>query len=269
MSDLIDELLQSSAQNDILGNITHRGAYGVLKYEIDITTSLRRVLHKDCGHYVTFKFKQNFLWSKRIQKYIAHLVSQSLQRYFEPFKLKNILVVGLGNGNMVCDSLGKLVCQNLCIVDIKLSNALQIPHLSYILPSVEGVTGISSFELINSLCKSVKPDMVLMVDSLTATSLTRLGFTIQLSNAGIMPGGGVGNGHKVLNHNTLNVPIVSLGVPLLININDMSLQPRLYTEFYQHFTPKEIDYVIKECAKIIAMAINSCIYPPKLLDSFV
>lgn len=273
MSDLIDELLQSSTQNGILGEVTHRGAFGVLKYEIDIDTTLASVLHKAEGHYVTLKFKQNFLWSKKIRNYLAGLVAQSLKRFFASFKfkkLKNILVVGLGNGNMICDSLGKLVCQKLFVLDADLCQELDIPRLSYVLPGVEGVNGVRSFDLVASLAKTTKPDLVVAIDSLTATSLSRLGFTIQLSDAGILPGGGVGNKKKAFNKSNLNLPVLSLGVPLLIAIQDLcpqDCQIDFSKEYYQHFTPKEIDYVIDKCAKIIADGINQSVYTKQVLNS--
>lgn len=268
MSDLIDELLNSAGQNDILGEITYKGAYGVLKYELDVDEQLSNILKKHVGHYVTIKVKQNFLWSHKISKYISNMLKNTIQNYLKKANLSApfVLVVGLGNGNMVCDSLGDLVCRNLCVVDKQTAQQLNNGCISYLLPSVEGLTGINSFDLVQATIKTVKPNCVVVIDSLTATNVNRLGLTFQCSDAGISPGGGVGNGRHYLNKACLGVPVLSLGVPLLINVCDLcSCNCQM---LYNYFTPKEIDFVIKKCASIISRAINQTVYSPQILDVY-
>ncbi len=268
MTDLLDELLQNANQNKILGKITQKGAYGVLKYELNVNKKLSIILKKGTGHYVTFKAKQNFLWSKKIQNYISKQLCLTLNNFYKKLN-KNIIklmVVGLGNGNMVCDSLGSLVCHGLCVVNSDILSALNLPKLCYILPSVEGLTGVSSYDIIYQTVRKIKPDVVLAVDSLTAFSLERLGLTFQVSNAGILPGGGVDSGKKILNKYSLGVPVISVGVPLLIGIE--SITQNSCDGIYRHFTPKEIDFVIKKCAYIISNAINNSLYSKDILNRF-
>lgn len=268
MSDLIDELLQSSKQSEILGKITQKGAFGVNKFELFVNKKLSKELKKEEGHYVTIKLKPNFLWSPRIRKYVSNLLSEAIKKFFnfEKLKLKRILVVGLGNGNMVCDSLGELVCNGLLVLDEQTSKVLNVPNLCFLLPSVKGVCGINSVSLISAAVQQTKPSCVVLVDSLTANDVERLGFSIQLSNAGIVPGAGVGQSKTMLNKTTLNVPVISVGVPMLISLKNLGVNNT--NCYYTHFTPKEIDYVINKCANIISQAINASVYPSFILKSY-
>lgn len=264
MSELIDELLEASGQSKILGDVTLRGAYGTKKIELDVTNELSPIINKAVGHYVTLKFNKSFLWSKKIQNYISNMLTTTLNNYYK-VRPKNVLVVGFGNENMVCDSLGKLVCKDIVVIKKEMANELNCPIISVFLPSVEGVTGLNSFELTKLVVKNKKPDLVIAIDSLTAKDFSRLGFTIQLSDAGISPGKGVENPKGNLNKNTLGVPVLSLGVPLLISTEDLGCSSEC---FYSHFTPKEIDFVIDKCSKVISKALNKSLYSKEILMNF-
>ena len=49
--------------------------------------------------------------------------------------------------------------------------------------------------------------------------LSRLGKTVQLTDTGITPGSGVGNFRKTIDKTTLGVPVISLGVPTVVDGN--------------------------------------------------
>ena len=53
--------------------------------------------------------------------------------------------------------------------------------------------------------------------SLTARSLSRLGCTVQLTDAGISPGEGVGNRRPALSWESLGAPVIALGVPTVVD----------------------------------------------------
>lgn len=267
MSDLIDELLASSKQNSVLGNITFCGAYGLKKFELDVDENLSKVIKKAPGHYVTLKFSQNFLWSTKIRKYLSKQVEKSIKNFTQKLNIKKVLVVGLGNENMTCDSLGKLVTQELVVLDDELVSQFSSLKVCILNPGVEGVTGINSFDLIKSAVNCLKPNLLVAIDSLTANDISRLGFSVQLSDSGINPGGGVGKKQHVLNQETLGVPVLSIGVPLLISIENLTDNVQT-NSFYRHFTPKEIDYVVEKCARIISSALNSSFYLPQVLNNF-
>lgn len=61
--------------------------------------------------------------------------------------------------------------------------------------------------------KETGAGLVIAVDALAARSPDRLCSTVQLTDAGICPGSGVGNARRAVSAETLGVPVISLGVP--------------------------------------------------------
>lgn len=121
-----------------------------------------------------------------------------------------ILVVGLGNRHISADSLGTKVIKNINITFGK-----SFPKVMAICPSVLGLTGIETYDIVRGVIDRVKPTHLILLDSLCASSVDRLGKSIQVSNTGLCPGSGIGNNRKCLDH-SLAPNVISIGVPLLI-----------------------------------------------------
>ena len=122
-----------------------------------------------------------------------------------------ILVVGLGNRHISADSLGTAICKN---VNINMENS-SFPHVMSICPSVMGLTGIETYEIVRGVISRVKPTHLILIDSLCAGDESRLCRSIQLTNTGICPGSGIGNKRKCIDR-SLAPNVISIGVPLLI-----------------------------------------------------
>ena len=181
-------------------------------------------------------------------------------------KLANVLVVGLGNQNLVSDSLGVRVTQKLVVTD----NRQDDINLSAFCPGALGQTGIDTANLVKSVVQLAKPNLVILVDSLCALSTSRLGSSVQVSDAGIVPGGAIGGNGQVINSKFLGVPTISIGVPLVVKtetiIDDVlsSLSDNveeLNSSVHKNFknflvTPTDIDTLVKMNAEIISSAIN-------------
>ena len=60
------------------------------------------------------------------------------------------------------------------------------------------------------------PRAILCVDSLAARAAARIGAAIQLTDAGIQPGSGVGNHRRSLTREALGVPVIAVGMPTVI-----------------------------------------------------
>lgn len=126
-------------------------------------------------------------------------------------KKDKILVVGLGNRHISSDSLGSRVVGKINIV-FEGFNSSQVMAIA---PSVLGLTGIETYDIISGIVDKVKPTHIILIDSLCASDMKRLGRSIQLSNTGICPGSGIGNKRKCIDSSLAKV-VVSIGVPLLI-----------------------------------------------------
>ena len=124
-----------------------------------------------------------------------------------------------------------------------------------------GQTGIETGEVIKAVIDKTKPDFVIAVDALASRTIKRLGKTVQISNTGIAPGGGVGNTRNEISQKTLGVPVISVGVPTVVDantlINDIAENDIVYNGAKQMIvTPKEIDLLIARSSRLISHAIN-------------
>ena len=80
-----------------------------------------------------------------------------------------------------------------------------------------GITGLETSETVKSIVDMIKPDRVIAIDALASRKMERVNSTIQISTAGISPGGGVGNKRKALNKDYLGVDVIAIGVPTVVD----------------------------------------------------
>ena len=76
-----------------------------------------------------------------------------------------------------------------------------------------GVTGIETIEVIKGIVENTNPKLIIAIDSLASRSIERISKSIQISDTGIVPGGGVQNKKKTLNKESLNVPVIAVRNP--------------------------------------------------------
>ena len=169
-----------------------------------------------------------------------------LRQLVEGVDLSRILVVGVGNPRMTTDRLG-----------VETVSRLRSKKLRTLCPSVEGVTGIPSIEVIDSVCMRIGATCVIAIDALCARSITRLGSSYQLTNAGIMIGGGVDRGTE-LSCRTLGVPVIAIGVPTVISTRDLVGDRRVGVENLI-VTPLNIDEIISISSTKIASMIDGVV----------
>ncbi len=180
-------------------------------------------LSKEIGKYITMEIKDIKYLEEKDKNKIINTLSNEIKNLIGEDKTKSILVVGLGNIYVTPDSLGPKVVQTVDITRhlINFAKDLVEPDtrsVSALSPGVLGTTGIETSEIITSVCNEVKPDIVIAIDSLASSSINRLGTTIQLSNTGITPGAGVRNKREGINQNILNVPVIAIGVPTVVDM---------------------------------------------------
>ncbi len=172
-----------------------------------------------------------------------------------------ILVCGLGNNSLTPDSIGPKsaaeVKPTLHIKDFDAAmfDALECSEIAVIAPGVTAQSGLDASVVIRGVAEKIKPDVIILVDAIATLSEERLGSTVQISNTGLFPGGGIGNARCALNEQTLGIPSIAVGVPTVIDsrafgkIKNSSCNSMLVA-------PKEIDEITGIGAKIIGGAIN-------------
>ncbi len=174
----------------------------------------------------------------------------------------NCLIVGLGNPNLTADALGKFVSERLMITR-HLDVERDTPKISCICPNVLGVTGIESFDIVKGVVERVKPDCVIVIDSLAGASSGRIASAFQVSDSGITPGSGVSNHRVRFDKQSLGAAVVSVGVPLVVYASTLIYdalggREAPYDDKIGSMivTPKDIDLYVEDCAEIISKAIN-------------
>lgn len=233
-------------------------------------------INKPQGIYITIE-TNDFGQPQLDFKPEINAITNSLNRFITiDENIPNVLVVGLGNRDITPDNLGPLVADSIFATrHIEESLQLQLgleklTPVSAISTGVLGNTGIESAEIVASLVQSLSPDVVIVVDALAAKSVSRIASTIQLSNTGISPGSGVQNKRHELSQQTLGVPVISIGMPTVVDMSTiiMDLAPdcsevlRENTSYSEMMvTPREIDMAIVNSAKTIALAINNALQP--------
>lgn len=269
-TDLALELIEGRVREITQGVTEEKFTFGEIEVSrINITDSkAAKSIGKDMGTYITIttpEFYEPFILSEEEAGVIAKEISALLP------KEGVILVAGLGNNDITPDAIGpKTVSRILATRHLDMSGFYEndVPEhcIAAFSPGVLGQTGIETSEIVYSVAKQIKASTVIAVDALAAKSTKRLGRTIQISNTGISPGSGVLNSRKELNEKNLGVPVISIGVPTVVDINNVLDE---YTEDNaaekkippMMITPREIDRLVASASKTLSMAINMAVYP--------
>ncbi|MBE6124310.1 MAG: GPR endopeptidase [Erysipelotrichaceae bacterium] len=287
-SDLADEIVEKETCNEYYSftKTKHDNVYvskvQILKYNKDIG--------KEVGDYISIDINNLDDFKEREQ--VSDLLASSIRKIIEKYHLKDnfhVLVVGLGNENVIADALGPETCKGVIVTNHLYEyerNSIKkgIGRVSMISPGVMGQTGLETFSIIKGIAKETKPDLVIAIDSLCSRSIHRINRVIQITDSGIRPGSGVGNNRKALTKATLGVPIVAIGVATVVEIINLVnetlasvekkgtaiLNPRERKEILKNLTtdekynmvvtPKEIDQDIMYLSTIIATGINKVLH---------
>lgn len=192
-----------------------------------------------------------------------------------------VLVAGLGNRNITPDDLGPRTASVVLAtrhITGELARSVGLDGLrpvAVLAPGVLGQTGIETGELLHSVVRELKPAALVVVDALASRRLDRLGCTLQISDSGISPGSGVGNARPRINRQTIGVPVISMGVPTVVDAATLAadLLGTKEEEFEalrrmvaprgeaMMVTPREIDLLIERAAHLTGMAINCALQP--------
>ena len=209
------------------------------------------------GEYITIEFKDIFnnTLSKDLVNAIKYLFKKNNIN-----ELSSALIVGLGNEKSTPDSLGPLVIDNIIVtrhLEILGLNSNRV--VSAIKPGVTGSTGIETKDIIKSVVDKIKPDFIIVIDSLKSKSLKRLNKTIQLTDTGIHPGSGVQNKREKISEEVLGIPVIAIGVPTVCDIKTITNE-KINVNDNMIITSKDIDFVIEKMSDLISISINKSLY---------
>ncbi|MBQ9024028.1 MAG: GPR endopeptidase [Bacilli bacterium] len=191
-------------------------------------TNKNKYLKKE-GQYITIEFNDitDYNNSKKVEQVFINELKELLNQY-DINDDNTCLVIGLGNEKSTPDSLGPLTINDIIVTNHYYYLGLDVEEgfrsVAAISPGVMGTTGIETYDIIYSIVKQIKPDFVIIIDSLKATSVNRINKTIQITDTGISPGSGIGNNRKEISKEVLKIPVFAIGIPTVVDsitiIND-------------------------------------------------
>lgn len=254
-----------------------------------------KAMGKPVGCYITLEAPAMDENDEEYHREISECVAAQIERLLPCTSEKKILVVGLGNREVTADSLGPLVVDNLFVTRHLIKEYGQqvfgektYCQVSSVAPGVMAQTGMETSEIVHGIVEAIKPDALVVIDALAARNTGRLSRTIQITDAGIHPGSGVGNYRNAITKETMGIPVISLGVPTVVDaativkdtmdnllsaLNQGSME-KVYKEFgeeeqYQlirellapslhtmYVTPKNMDETVKRLSFTISEALN-------------
>lgn len=238
------------------------------------------ILQKPMGNYITIEIDGLVDGSESLKEQAAKALGEELKKLINFHYYLKVLVIGLGNGSVTPDALGPATLEQVRVtrhwfIIYETEGDEEQACVSGFVPGVMGSTGMETAELIKKAAEICKPEVILVVDSLAARNIARISTTIQINDTGISPGAGMGNHRTMLNEKTLGCPVVSVGVPTVIDSSTLIMDalegyvknPAEVEAYIEQkgqdmiVTSTDIDQVIKDFSEIIANGINITLHP--------
>lgn len=299
-TDLAIESLRSRPEERDSGvEVDEEHAEGVEITRVHVTSEEgERLIGKPQGYYITLDAPDLRRRNTEVQERVAGLLARQLRQLLHLREDSRVFVVGLGNWNATPDALGPKVIEDILVTrhleaQVPENFAGEMRSVAALAPGVLGLTGIETGEIVRGIVDRISPDVVIAVDALASRSIERILRTIQIADTGIHPGSGVGNHRVGIDQETLGVPVVAVGVPTVVHAATIAadtielLAQRLGGDGNYRglaelaaddkrqmiaevlapavgdlmVTPKEIDILVEDMARIIAAGINAAVHP--------
>ena len=265
-----------------------------------------QIMNKGIGRYVTLESKLMKYDDDESRSQVIDYLATELRDILGPEEHKKTLIIGLGNWNITSDALGPKTVSKTLVTRHIFKNYNKdydddFTEVAALSPGVMGITGLETSETVKAIVDTIKPDRVIAIDALASRKMDRVNSTIQISTAGISPGGGVGNKRKALNKDYLGVDVIAIGVPTVVDaatltsdvldiaINNLMEQSQKGEMFYKMLqklqeeekyqlikdsldpydqnlivTPKDIDETIENLSIIISEGLNKSLHPGRI-----
>ena len=210
--------------------------------EINIDHSKSKMINRNKGKYITILWEKSDISS--CVEDLIEIISNKIKELTETLKIdknKKILFCGLGNKEITTDKFGYLVIEKLVAGN----------KLYKIYKDVEGLTNINSVKFIKAISDMLEVDLVVIIDSLKATHIERIGTTIQISTGGLYPGSALNEVSKEISKKTLKKDVICIGIPTIINMKEVKKEnPDLL------ISKINIDHYVDDLSSIISIALN-------------
>ena len=215
----------------------------ISKIYIDEESS--KVINKKQGNYITIEFED--ITDNTNKENVKKIFIKELKELLTDMNIKKedtCLIIGLGNRMSTPDALGPKTIDNLIITNHLYKLGMleeKYRRVSALNPGVMGDTGIETSDIIKSVSQTIKPNFIIVVDALAASSIERVNKTIQITDTGIHPGSGIGNSRKEISKELLNIPVIAIGVPTTVDATTIVSDTIKYLTKHYTYTRKNIN----------------------------
>ena len=248
MFDLIDE------SGKDLKNYGYRvkrlDKFGFSQASLSIDTDGKsKALSMDKGDYFILNAPRLYDYGMEASIFIIDKLAKALKNFFKKLainKCEKVLIVGLGNPDILSDKLGKVVFDNIEINPLKKKN-----NVFKFCPNIYFSTGIETIDMVGMFVKGMEIDYVILIDSLTTSNIERLGTSFQITTTGMTPGSGVNRFGRRINNKSIGAKCISIGVPFMIFASQLNSQATNDILL----APKDIGENVERAGFIIASAI--------------
>lgn len=232
------EAAEALSQRNGLSAVT-RTIGGIKITDVRVDEQISRRIGKRAGRYITLEGEPS-------SQGMTALFRRALQQVIP--QRGQLFAAGLGNPDITQDSLGA------CAVRSMTARHGKRYALAAIETDVAVKTGLDTARLVKAAAREMKADCVIAVDALACRDPRYIGRTVQISDSGIIPGGGTDTAHTELSRERLGVPIAAVGVPTVTALS--SVTSRKEDDSFL-ITTTDIDAIVKMWAEVIGMGISS------------
>lgn len=206
--------------------------------DVRIRENAARRIGKSAGRYITLE-------GEPFDEGMTALLRRAiLQLIVERGRL---FVAGLGNPDITADSLGAKVVRGLS------RRKTRRFSLSAIETDVAAKTGLDTAKLVRAAAREIPAECVIAVDALSCGNPRYIGKTVQITDAGIALGSGVGSRKSELSRRGLGVPVAAIGVP---TVTALSYVTKNSADSSFLITTADSDVLVKQWAEVISGAID-------------
>lgn len=266
-TDLALESINAAKIYEGITKTTRGQAFRITEIKISEDKYGERIGRKK-GRYITLEGSPLGRFSDDFRQ-MAHELSDELKDFIPSGP---VLVIGLGNSDITPDALGPLAASKvLATRHLKEELGNEDEFLSSLRPvsvmasGVLGQTGIETAEIIEGLLEKLSPSCIIVVDALACSEISRLGTTIQLSDAGISPGSGVANKRREISQDSLGIPVIAVGVPTVVDMYTIveSITGKKVSADIPNMmvTPRDVDRLTERSSALISIGINLALHP--------
>ncbi len=206
--------------------------------DVKIRENAAREIGKSAGRYITLEGEpSDFGMTALLQRALLRIVPER----------GRLFAAGLGNPDITPDSLGALSVRG--ITKRKTRHFL----LSAIETDVAAKTGLDTAKLVRAAARELPADCVVVIDALACNNPRYIGKTVQITDAGLIPGSGAGSRREMISRKTLGVPVAAIGVPTVTALSSVTQNP---ADSSFLVTTGDVDVIVRQWAEVISGALE-------------